>query len=205
MSPLGGTVEVSVETLVSGARKAAGLGVVVAVEEAAAAVVEAGLLVVELLVLLPHPASAIAAVATARAKGLGIRRVSSLMMCAHLAGPAPSGEDDGASRFLPGVLDFGATCARRVLGFRAPAHGCPPRVKHCVTHPEHPFLDSSGTMTDLGTLGGNFAVGFAINRSGEVGRSFAVLAVGLADDRAGVVDRLAPSSTPPGTSKTSTA
>ena len=67
-----------------------------------------------------------------------------------------------------GINASGQITGESYLATTVPAHGCPPRVKHCVTHPEHPFLDSSGTMTDLGTLGGNFAVGFAINRSGEV-------------------------------------
>ena len=49
---------------------------------------------------------------------------------------------------------------------------CPPRQyggqKKCFTHPDDAFERSNGTMTDLGTLGGNFSQGVAINGSGEV-------------------------------------
>jgi probable HAF family extracellular repeat protein len=38
----------------------------------------------------------------------------------------------------------------------------------CYTNPEHAFLWSAGTMTDLGTLGGLDSQGVAINDSGEV-------------------------------------
>jgi probable HAF family extracellular repeat protein len=67
-----------------------------------------------------------------------------------------------------GINASGQVTGGSYLATTVPAHGCPPRVKHCVTHPERPFLDNSTTMTDLGTLGGNFGVGFAINRSGAV-------------------------------------
>jgi probable HAF family extracellular repeat protein len=49
---------------------------------------------------------------------------------------------------------------------------CPPQQygqpKKCFTKPEHAFLWSAGTMTDLGTLGGLDSQGVAISNSGEV-------------------------------------
>jgi probable HAF family extracellular repeat protein len=46
--------------------------------------------------------------------------------------------------------------------------GCPLKRRPCHVHPEHPFLYSGGTITDLGTLGGLFAEGAAINSAGDV-------------------------------------
>ena len=52
--------------------------------------------------------------------------------------------------------------------------------KLCVAHLYHAFLWSNGTMTDLGTLGGNYSQGLAINLPGEV--------VGWAQTKAGPSD-----------------
>jgi probable HAF family extracellular repeat protein len=61
---------------------------------------------------------------------------------------------------------------------------CPPKQygqqKKCFEHEYHAFLWGNGTMTDLGTLGGHFSRGNAINLSGEV--------VGTADTKTGLSD-----------------
>ena len=49
---------------------------------------------------------------------------------------------------------------------------CPPQryggPQKCFKHPDHAFVWSNGTMTDLGSLGGLYSQGVAINGSGEV-------------------------------------
>ncbi len=61
---------------------------------------------------------------------------------------------------------------------------CPPHQyggsKKCFEHPYHAFLWSNGTMTDLGTLGGHFSRGNAINLSGQVVGT-AELSTGISD------------------------
>ncbi len=58
---------------------------------------------------------------------------------------------------------------------------CPPKQygggTKCFESVYHAFLYSNGTMSDLGTLGGTFSKGYAINLSGEV--------VGTADTKTG--------------------
>jgi probable HAF family extracellular repeat protein len=56
-----------------------------------------------------------------------------------------------------------------------------PTPKKCFEPPNHAFLWSNGTMKDLGTLGGDFSEGVAINGSGEV--------VGWAQTKAGYADQ----------------
>lgn len=61
---------------------------------------------------------------------------------------------------------------------------CPPHQyggsTKCFERPYHAFLWSNGTMKDLGTLGGHFSKGIAINLSGEVVGS-ADLSTGFSD------------------------
>jgi probable HAF family extracellular repeat protein len=77
----------------------------------------------------------------------------------------------GASTFTHSEA-FGINAGAEVVGRSAlpnpvPTSGCPPR-RRCVTYPEHAYLYQSGTMTDLGTLGGIFSWGTAVNTAGDV-------------------------------------
>jgi probable HAF family extracellular repeat protein len=58
-------------------------------------------------------------------------------------------------------------------------HYKPPRT--CSFHPQHAFLYSNGTMTDLGSLGGpsQGSTGFAINSSGQVAGLAATATAGV--------------------------
>jgi probable HAF family extracellular repeat protein len=68
-----------------------------------------------------------------------------------------------ASGQVAGYSDTATT-----ITFPCPGHYKPPRM--CSSHPQHAFLYSNGTMTDLGSLGGadKGSSGDAINVSGEV-------------------------------------
>ena len=76
-----------------------------------------------------------------------------------------------------GTVGSGINATGQVTGYSylstlVPTPSCPPvygnTKKTCVEHPWHAFSYSNGQMTDLGTLGGNFSTGSAINLSGWV-------------------------------------
>jgi probable HAF family extracellular repeat protein len=81
-------------------------------------------------------------------------------------------------RCTPKPAGPGSTWSRADVGYSylstlVPTLACPPvygnTKKTCVEHPWHAFSYSNGQMTDLGTVGGgDFSVGSAINRSGQV-------------------------------------
>ncbi len=85
------------------------------------------------------------------------------------------------------ITDLGSLGGNGALGYGINANGqvaggsytsqsvqvpCPPHQyggsKKCFTNPEHAFLWSSGSMSDLGTLGGMNSEGRAVNLSGQV-------------------------------------
>ena len=66
-----------------------------------------------------------------------------------------------------GINASGEVVGRSALATKVATTGCPPR-RPCFTYPEHAYLYSAGTMTDLGTLGGIFSWGTAINSAGDV-------------------------------------
>ena len=70
-----------------------------------------------------------------------------------------------------GINATGEVTGSSSLSTLVPTPRCVPYGNHkpvCTEHPAHAFAWSNGTMTDLGTLGGNFSAGTAINSSGEV-------------------------------------
>jgi probable HAF family extracellular repeat protein len=111
-----------------------------------------------------------------------LRRGVVLALCASagvLASAAPALASSYAVTGL-GSLGFGGTVATAInssgqvtgesfLATEVQVRCPTPRHKGpCFTHPGHAFLWSSGTMTDLGTLGGLGSGGNAINDLGEV-------------------------------------
>jgi probable HAF family extracellular repeat protein len=72
----------------------------------------------------------------------------------------------------PVSLGFGINAnaqiaGRSYLNQTVPVSGCPPRHT-CTARVAHAFLWSAGTITDLGSLGGIFSEGRAINSAGDV-------------------------------------
>ncbi|TMK52398.1 MAG: DUF3466 family protein [Actinobacteria bacterium] len=119
-------------------------------------------------------------------KCLGTRRVlgacaavfaASLAIAPATATPAVAATTTYAMTDL-GSLGYGVSYAfginasaqiagRSYLTQTAPVSGCPPRHT-CVAHLAHAFSWSAGTMTDLGSLGGIYSEGRAINSAGDV-------------------------------------
>ncbi|HEX8918978.1 MAG TPA: hypothetical protein VF898_10780 [Chloroflexota bacterium] len=114
-----------------------------------------------------------------------------LIVAAAGAGPAAASKSSPTSTPTPtaaytmtdlGSLGYGVTYGLainangQVTGYSYSSQEfqvtCPPQKygqpKQCFEHPYHAFLYSNGTMTDLGTLGGHFSKGYAINASGEI-------------------------------------
>ncbi len=77
----------------------------------------------------------------------------------------------GVSRGLA-INNNGQVTGYSYTGATVPSSGCCgncySKPVPCVAHLFHAFLYSNGTMTDLGTLGGNYSQGLAINLSGTV-------------------------------------
>ncbi len=75
-----------------------------------------------------------------------------------------------------GALGYGINADGQVTGGSYTSQSvqvqCPPHQyggpKKCYVHPEHAFLWSNGSMSDLGTLGGQNSAGLAVNLSGQV-------------------------------------
>jgi probable HAF family extracellular repeat protein len=67
-----------------------------------------------------------------------------------------------------GVNANAQVVGRSALKATVPGTGCPPRHPSCRVHPSHAFIYGAGSMTDLGTLGGIFSWGTAVNSAGDV-------------------------------------
>jgi len=101
------------------------------------------------------PVAAIAAAPAAAATTYTVTGLGSLGLGSGPNGINATGEVTGNSSLT--TLVPTPTCV--------PYHGHKPP---CTEHPYHAFVWSNRTMTDLGTLGGNFSAGTAINAAGEV-------------------------------------
>lgn len=110
-----------------------------------------------------------------------IPRVAVVGLCAlglatSIAAPAPAQTytitDLGTLDGGPFTQGFGVNANAQVVGRSAlkatvPGTGCTPHHP-CTVHPSHAFIYGAGTMTDLGTLGGIFSWGTAVNSAGDV-------------------------------------
>jgi len=105
-------------------------------------------------------AAAPAAAAAAAAKTYTITNLGSLGYAGY--------DTTDATAINAGGQVAGYSDTATTITFPCPGHYRPPRT--CSSHPQHAFLWSNGTMTDLGSLGGAIegSSAAAINVSGEV-------------------------------------
>src|SRR6266446_251670 len=116
------------------------------------------------------PAAAAAAPAAAAATTYTITDLGSLGYgVSDGYGINANGQVTGAS-YTGATIPTSGCCANCYSNHRTP----------CVAHIYHAFLYSNGTMSDLGTLGGNYSQGNAVNLSREV--------AGWANTKAGAHD-----------------
>jgi probable HAF family extracellular repeat protein len=120
-------------------------------------------------------ASTVRGHASLRRRAVSVACVSAGLLCLAAAPALAStytvtdlGSLGYGTTFATAINAHGQITGESYLGTTVPVP-CRPRQKPpCVTHPGHAFLYGGGTMSDLGTLGGLYSGGAAINISGEL-------------------------------------